>query len=73
VLEPGDKQDAGRKAGREAGRDSGYGVFLGIGVFAGLAGGLMLGEPSLGVVLGLAAGGLAALALRFRRSGGRPR
>lgn len=54
-------------------RDAGYGVFLGIGAFVGLAGGLVMSEPSLGVVLGLAAGGLLALALRLRRSGGPPR
>ncbi len=54
-------------------RDTGYGVFLGAGVFAGLAGGLAAGEPSLGVVVGLGAGALLALALRFMRSGDRPR
>ena len=51
--------------------DTGFGVLLAIGTALGLAGGIAAGEPSLGVVVGLGAGGLLALALRI--SSGRPR
>jgi hypothetical protein len=48
-------------------RDKGYGVFLMIGLLVGLGVGLALGQPSAGTVIGLGAGGLLALGLRFTR------
>jgi hypothetical protein len=47
-------------------RDSGYGVLLMIGLVLGLGVGVVVGEPSAGVVIGLGVGGLLALGLRFR-------
>ncbi len=47
--------------------EAGYGVLLLPGLLVGLAVGIAIGEPSAGVIGGLALGGLAALALRLRR------
>jgi hypothetical protein len=47
-------------------RDAAYGFLLPVGLFAGLAVGLAVGEPSLGTVVGLGAGGLLAILLQVR-------
>ena len=46
--------------------DRGYGVLLAVGLLLGLAIGLFVGQASAGAVIGLGAGGLAAVALRLR-------
>jgi uncharacterized membrane protein YccC len=45
----------------------GYGVLLTAGLVVGFALGVILGEPSLGTVVGLAAGAVLALFLAWRR------
>jgi hypothetical protein len=52
-------------------RERGFGILLALGTAAGLASGIVFGEPSLGVVLGIGAGALVALGLRL--FGDRPR
>ncbi|MCG2840371.1 hypothetical protein L6Q21_05180 [Sandaracinobacter sp. RS1-74] len=42
-----------------------FGVLLALGLILGLAGGIAVGEPSAGAVIGLGAGALLALGLRL--------
>jgi hypothetical protein len=59
------RASAGMRKGRAA-MERGFGCLLPAGLFLGLGLGALWSEPSLGMVIGFAAGGLLALGLALR-------